>query len=148
MRTGPNNRRPRSRGNGNNRRHSSHRVQNFESSGPESKVRGNAHQLVEKYLQLSRDASSMGDRITAENFSQHAEHYFRMHMGNNAASDGRQSGSQDRGGNGAERGTPARRNRGGDGGNAGNGKESGAEAAGNAEPGGPQSEIPGTDPAS
>ena len=40
-------------------------------------VRGNAHQLLEKYLALARDAQTAGDRIAAENYSQHAEHYFR-----------------------------------------------------------------------
>ena len=41
------------------------------------RVRGNAHQLLEKYLALARDAQAAGDRIAAENYSQHAEHYFR-----------------------------------------------------------------------
>jgi Domain of unknown function (DUF4167) len=42
------------------------------------RVRGNAHQLLEKYLALARDAQAAGDRIAAENYSQHAEHYFRV----------------------------------------------------------------------
>ena len=42
------------------------------------RVRGNANQLLEKYLALARDAQAAGDRIAAENYSQHAEHYFRM----------------------------------------------------------------------
>ena len=41
------------------------------------RVRGNANQLLEKYLALARDAQAAGDRIAAENYSQHAEHYFR-----------------------------------------------------------------------
>lgn len=50
----------------------------FDSSGPEIRVRGNAHQVLEKYLGLARDASAQGDRISAENYYQHAEHYFRL----------------------------------------------------------------------
>lgn len=50
----------------------------FDSNGPEIRVRGNAHQVLEKYLGLARDASSQGDRIAAENYYQHAEHYFRV----------------------------------------------------------------------
>ena len=49
----------------------------FGSNGTEVRVRGNAHQLFEKYLALARDAQAAGDRIAAENYSQHAEHYFR-----------------------------------------------------------------------
>ena len=41
-------------------------------------MRGNAYQVLEKYLALARDASSAGDRIAAENFLQHAEHYYRL----------------------------------------------------------------------
>jgi hypothetical protein len=50
----------------------------FDSSGPEGKVRGTANQVFEKYLALARDAQSSGDRIAAENYYQHAEHYFRI----------------------------------------------------------------------
>jgi hypothetical protein len=50
----------------------------FDSSGPEIRIRGTAQQLFEKYLQLGRDATSSGDRVTAEAFFQHAEHYFRI----------------------------------------------------------------------
>lgn len=50
----------------------------FESSGPEGKVRGTPQQVIEKYLQLHRDAQLSGDRVNAENFAQHAEHYTRM----------------------------------------------------------------------
>ena len=42
------------------------------------RVHGNANQLLEKYLALARDAQAAGDRIAAENYSQHAEHYFRI----------------------------------------------------------------------
>lgn len=54
------------------------RNQSYDSNGPEGRVRGTASQVYEKYLALARDAQSAGDRIVAENFFQHAEHYFRI----------------------------------------------------------------------
>lgn len=50
----------------------------FDSSGPDGKVRGTPAQIIEKYTQLHRDAQLAGDRVGAENFAQHAEHYTRM----------------------------------------------------------------------
>ena len=50
----------------------------FDSQGPDLRLRGTAQQLFEKYLQLGRDATSSGDRVTAEGYFQHAEHYFRI----------------------------------------------------------------------
>ena len=50
----------------------------FDSSGPEGKVRGTPQQIIEKYLILARDAQLSNDRVAAENFLQHAEHYTRM----------------------------------------------------------------------
>jgi hypothetical protein len=50
----------------------------YDSSGPEIKIRGAASHVYEKYLQLARDANSGGDRIMAENYLQHAEHYYRI----------------------------------------------------------------------
>lgn len=50
----------------------------FESNGPDIRVRGTAQQLSEKYLQLGRDATGTGDRVQAEAYFQHAEHYFRI----------------------------------------------------------------------
>ena len=51
----------------------------FDSNGPEGvKVRGNAQHVFEKYQQLARDANAAGDRVLAENYLQHAEHYFRL----------------------------------------------------------------------
>src|SRR6056297_1407195 len=50
----------------------------FESAGPEGKVRGTPQQIIDKYEQLARDSQTSGDRVTAENFLQHAEHYARM----------------------------------------------------------------------
>ena len=50
----------------------------FESNSASTKLRGTASQVFEKYVALARDASSSGDRVSAENFFQHAEHYFRI----------------------------------------------------------------------
>ncbi len=50
----------------------------FESSGPDGKVRGNSLQIIEKYQAMARDALLGGDRIVAENYTQHAEHYIRL----------------------------------------------------------------------
>jgi len=54
------------------------RMQTFDSNGPDVRIRGSAFQVHEKYLQLARDASSSGDRIIAESYLQHAEHYYRI----------------------------------------------------------------------
>ena len=51
----------------------------WDSQGPENiKVRGNAQTVYERYMQLARDAAASGDRVLAENYTQHAEHYFRV----------------------------------------------------------------------
>ncbi|MEM1298323.1 MAG: DUF4167 domain-containing protein [Pseudomonadota bacterium] len=50
----------------------------YDSAGPEGKVRGTPQQIIDKYLSLARDAQTSGDRVTAENFLQHAEHYQRI----------------------------------------------------------------------
>ena len=50
----------------------------FDSSGPDGKVRGTPQQIIEKYNQLHRDAQLSNDRVNAENFAQHAEHYTRL----------------------------------------------------------------------
>jgi Domain of unknown function (DUF4167) len=50
----------------------------FDSTGPEIKIRGSASHVYEKYLQLARDANAAGDRVAAENYLQHAEHYWRI----------------------------------------------------------------------
>ncbi|RYE43341.1 MAG: DUF4167 domain-containing protein [Hyphomicrobiales bacterium] len=70
----------RSRGRNNNggRKHGNPLSRNYESNGPDVKVRGNASHIAEKYLQLARDAQSSGDSVMAENYLQHAEHYFRI----------------------------------------------------------------------
>ena len=50
----------------------------YESNGPDVKIRGTASHVAEKYVQLARDAQSSGDPVAAENYFQHAEHYFRL----------------------------------------------------------------------
>lgn len=51
---------------------------NFESSGPDGKVRGTPQQVIDKYQQAARDAQLNNDNVAAENFLQHAEHYVRL----------------------------------------------------------------------
>ena len=50
----------------------------LDSSGPDVKIRGTAMYIYDRYQQLARDATSTGDRIAAENYLQHAEHYYRL----------------------------------------------------------------------
>jgi len=66
----------RSRGRG--RRPQNNHSRAFDSTGPDVKIRGTASHVYEKYLQLARDAGSAGDLVMAENYLQHAEHYFRI----------------------------------------------------------------------
>ena len=63
-------------GGGKQQGHSPNRV--YESAGPEGKVRGTPQQIIDKYSALARDAQLSGDRVAAENFLQHAEHYARI----------------------------------------------------------------------
>ena len=86
----------------------------FDSNGPDLRIRGTSQQLFEKYLQLGRDATSGGDRVMAEGYFQHAEHYFRiLNAMNQAAQQGQnqQNGQQQAGPrrpyNGEEDGQPS-----------------------------------------
>lgn len=58
---------------------------NFDSNGPEVKIRGTASHIFERYCQLARDANSSGDRVQAESFLQHAEHYYRIMLAQGVA---------------------------------------------------------------
>jgi len=80
MRNGQNKRmRGRNRNNkGHHGHHHNPLTRVYESNGPDVKIRGNAHHVAEKYLQLARDAQTSGDPVTAENHYQHAEHYYRL----------------------------------------------------------------------
>ena len=86
MRSGQQNKRSRGRGNNNNnnnnnnynRKGSNPLTRTYDSSGPDVKIRGTAQYIAEKYAGLARDAQSSGDRVMAENYLQHAEHYNRI----------------------------------------------------------------------
>lgn len=87
MRQGQQNRRGRGRHNNapnnnnnsnNNRKSQNPLTRSFESTGPDVKVRGTPSHVAEKYISLARDALSSGDRVLAENYLQHAEHYNRI----------------------------------------------------------------------
>ena len=97
MRQNSNARRSRGRG---NRKQGNSRNQVFDSNGPGARVRGNSAQVYEKYQQLARDASSGGDRVAAEGFLQHAEHYYRLmeaaglNRDNNSSENNQQQSSQ------------------------------------------------------
>ena len=87
MRPGQQNKRGRGRNNNNNNNNSNnnnHRkggnplTRTYDSSGPDVKIRGTAQHIAEKYSALARDAHSAGDRVMAENYLQHAEHYNRI----------------------------------------------------------------------
>ncbi len=89
MRPQQQNRRMRGRNNsggggGNNNNNNSNRkgpnplTRNYESNGPDVKIRGSAQQIAEKYTTLARDAHTSGDRVMSENYLQHAEHYNRI----------------------------------------------------------------------
>src|ERR1700736_5153841 len=75
MRNGQN---KRMRGRNNHRKSHNPMVRVFESNGPDVKTRGNRSHTAEKYIQLARDAQASGDHIAAENYYQHAEHYYRV----------------------------------------------------------------------
>src|SRR6188768_2155937 len=83
MRPQQQNRRMRGRNNNNNSNNNNRKGPNpltrsYESNGPDVKIRGSAQQIAEKYATLARDAMSSGDRVIAENYLQHAEHYNRI----------------------------------------------------------------------
>ena len=90
MRPGQQNKRGRGRNNNNsnnnnnNNHNNNHRkggnplTRTYDSSGPDVKIRGTAQHIAEKYSALARDAQSAGDRVMAENYLQHAEHYNRI----------------------------------------------------------------------
>ena len=78
MRQGSNPKRSRGGRSNGKRSHQNVRTATFESSGADNKVKGTAAQVLEKYQALARDALSSDDRIMAENYMQHAEHYYRL----------------------------------------------------------------------
>lgn len=88
----PNQNKNRQRGRNGGRKHVNPLSRNYESNGPDVKVRGNAAHIAEKYLQLARDAQSSGDSVMAENYLQHAEHYFRIVSSAQQAMNGQRDG--------------------------------------------------------
>jgi hypothetical protein len=64
--------------NNNQRKGQNPLTRTYDSSGPDVKIRGTAQHIAEKYMALARDATSSGDRVMAENYLQHAEHYNRI----------------------------------------------------------------------
>ncbi|MCS6760587.1 MAG: DUF4167 domain-containing protein [Candidatus Devosia symbiotica] len=97
MRSNNQNNKNRQRGRNGGRKHVNPLSRNFESNGPDVKVRGNAAHVAEKYLQLARDAQSSGDSVMAENYLQHAEHYFRIVSSAQPAQNGVRLDGQDDG---------------------------------------------------
>lgn len=95
MRPNNQNNKNRQRGRNGGRKHVNPLSRNFESNGPDVKVRGNAAHVAEKYLQLARDAQSSGDSVMAENYLQHAEHYFRIVSSAQQAQNGQRPDGQD-----------------------------------------------------
>lgn len=75
MRNGQN---KRMRGRNQHRKNHNPMARVYESNGPDVKIRGNPSHIAEKYIQLARDAQASGDPIAAENYYQHAEHYYRV----------------------------------------------------------------------
>ncbi len=62
----------------NTRREPDPLTRTYDSNGPDVRIRGNARHIAEKYLQLARDAHSASNPVAAENYLQHAEHYFLL----------------------------------------------------------------------
>ena len=94
----PNNNYKRNRNRNQNRRNgngSPNKLNNIDSSGPDIRVRGSAIQVNEKYLALGNDDFMSGDRIKAEAFFQHAEHYYRVFMLANGGIDPRKVSTEE-----------------------------------------------------
>ena len=70
----------------------------LDSNGPEVRIRGTANQVYDKYIALARDATSAGDRVKAENYFQHAEHYFRVLRASQPAQPRPANGDEESGG--------------------------------------------------
>jgi len=99
MRQGQQNRRGRGRG----RKPQNPLARNFESNGPDVKIRGTAVHIAEKYMSLARDALASGDMIAAESYFQHAEHYNRIIMAAQSQFGPQHGGQPGEGGNGGFR---------------------------------------------
>ncbi len=80
VRQGPSSKRTHRRGD--SRTGGNPRPQTKGNNGQAVRGGGNERQVMEKYLALARDATTAGDRITAEGYFQHAEHYYRVMTAN------------------------------------------------------------------
>lgn len=95
-----NQKRPRGNRSSGRRPHPNNANRNYDSNGPEVKIRGSASHIFDRYCQLARDASASGDRIAAENHLQHAEHYYRIMLASGLVTP-RQTGQRGGAGQGA-----------------------------------------------
>jgi len=77
-----NNRNNRRRGRGNRNQGGQNQLNRIDS-----RSRGNAPQLLDKYKKLAQDAQHNGDRVQAEYYLQFADHYFRVIADNKARQD-------------------------------------------------------------
>jgi hypothetical protein len=102
MRQGQQNRRGRGRG----RKPQNTLARNYESNGPEVKIRGTASHIAEKYMSLARDALASGDIVAAESCLQYAEHYNRIIMAAQPQMGSAQAGDQSNGGGRQHRPNP------------------------------------------
>ncbi|HET9272656.1 MAG TPA: DUF4167 domain-containing protein [Methyloceanibacter sp.] len=103
MRQGQQNRRGRGRG---GRKPQNPLARNYESNGPDVKIRGTAAHIAEKYMSLARDALASGDMVTAESYLQHAEHYNRIIMAAQQQFSGQPGAQQSEGPNGGSMRNP------------------------------------------
>ncbi|QHQ37309.1 DUF4167 domain-containing protein [Algicella marina] len=129
----------RSRNKNNNRNRSVGNVVNrvFDSAGPEGKVRGTPQQIIEKYQALARDAQLSNDRVAAENFLQHSEHYTRLlgeAMREQAERQQEQEERQRNSGNQNQNGGQQANSGGGNNGNPGNDQPDGGQRSNNQQP--------------
>src|SRR4029450_7027142 len=99
MRQGQQNRRGRGRG----RKAQNPLARNYESNGPDVKIRGTAAHIAEKYMSLARDALASGDMGTGGSYLQHAEHYNRIIMAAQSQMGPQHGGHQGEGPNGGYR---------------------------------------------
>lgn len=79
----------------------------LDSAGPDVKIRGTSAHIYEKYLQLARDAGLAGDRVVAESYLQHAEHYYRIMMAAQAQQVAQQQNQQQQPNQLQQQGQPA-----------------------------------------
>ena len=57
-------------------------INGYENKILKQKPKGNPLEIKMKYENLAKDASSAGDKIAAENYMQHAEHFLRINNSN------------------------------------------------------------------